>query len=144
MDVQGPNRLLSALELALYAAAIAGIWASHAAGLTAQVPAALLVGAAIGVRGMRRGSLSSSGWQLTHLPAGMLIICWLWQDQIWKKTQQMLAGFHLTPERQHLPATIISMCLQARWLLWWWALRPWGPACGAAPRCSPSFWLPPC
>lgn len=56
-----PGRVLAVLKPVLYAAAAAGIWASHAVGLKAQVPTALLVGTVIGLRGLRRRSLNKSG-----------------------------------------------------------------------------------
>jgi hypothetical protein len=58
---QGSNRVLVALKPVATAAALVGVWWSHAMGLVPQTLTALLIGAAIGWRGLRRGSLNASG-----------------------------------------------------------------------------------
>lgn len=65
---QGSNRLLLALKPVATAAALVGVWWSHAMGLLPQIVTALLIGAAIGLRGLRRGSLNASGrYHCIHL-----------------------------------------------------------------------------
>ena len=59
--VQMPAVVRRVAKPLAYAAVLMAVWASHAATLPIQIGAALMTVAAIGLQGVRRGSLNLSG-----------------------------------------------------------------------------------